>query len=189
MLLADRCPLCRRPGPPPCAACAAQVVAAGGPPGVPVAFAFDGAGRRLVLALKYANGRSLVRPLARAMARLVPRGCVDVVTWAPTSRARRRERGYDQAELLARAVSWQLGVPCRRLLDRADASPPQTGRTRAERLGGPTFTARRRVRGRVLVVDDVVTTGATLRNAQRALREAGAIDVRCVAAAATPEVR
>jgi predicted amidophosphoribosyltransferase len=188
MLVAERCPLCRRPGPAPCAACAAQVSSPLGTPTVPVAFAFDGAGRRLVLALKYANGRSLVRPIARAMARLVSRGSIDVVTWAPTSRARRKERGYDQAELLARAVSWQLGVPCRRLLDRADQSPPQTGRTRTERLGGPVFRARRRVRGRVLLVDDVVTTGATLRNAQQALRAAGAVDVRCIAAAATPRM-
>jgi predicted amidophosphoribosyltransferase len=157
---------------------------------VPVVFAFDGVGRRLVLALKYANGRSLVRPIAQAMARLVPRGSVDVVTWAPTSAAHRRERGFDQAELLARAVARRLGVPCRGLLVRATSSPPQTGRSRAERLVGPAFTARgRRTRGRVLVVDDVVTTGATLRNAQRALYAAGAGQVRCIAAAATPPGR
>jgi predicted amidophosphoribosyltransferase len=156
---------------------------------VPVVFPFDGTGRRLVLALKYANGRTLVKPIARAMARLVPQGSVDVVTWAPTSRARRRERGYDQAELLARAIAWRLGLPCRRLLVRAGDARPQTGRSRAERLAGPSFTARGRTGRRVLVVDDVVTTGATLRNAASVLRRAGASQVRCIAAAATPAGR
>jgi predicted amidophosphoribosyltransferase len=121
------------------------------------------------------------------MARRARRYDVDLVTWAPTSASRRRERSYDQAEVLARAVAWRLGVPCRRLLRRADGSPPQTGRTREERLDdGPAFEARRRVRGTVLLVDDVVTTGATLRAAEAALRAAGAEAVHCVAAAATP---
>jgi predicted amidophosphoribosyltransferase len=154
---------------------------------VPVVFAFEGTGRQLVLALKYANGRSLAKPIGRAMARLVPADAVDVVTWAPTTSARLRSRGFDQAELLARAVARRLGVPCRRLLTRHGPALAQTGRTRAERLDGPQFvTRRRRVRGRVLVVDDVVTTGATLRNAARTLYATGASDVRCVAAAATP---
>ena len=129
----------------------------------------------------------MVRALARAMARRVRHERVDVVTWAPTSARRRRRRGYDQAELLARAVAWRLGVPCRRLLRRVDdPRGPQTGRTRAERLAGPTFVARRRVRGVVLVVDDVVTTGATLRAAETALLAGGARSVRSIAAAATP---
>jgi predicted amidophosphoribosyltransferase len=147
---------------------------------------YQGAGRRMLLALKYANAKPVARSLASAMARRARRHRVDVVTWAPTSAARRRERSYDQAEVLARAVAWRLGVPCRRLLRRTDGGPPQTGRSRADRLEGPAFEARRRVRGAVLVVDDVVTTGATLRAADAALRAAGAEAVHCIAAAATP---
>jgi len=140
-----------------------------------------------VLAMKYGNAKPVVRSLASAMARRARRHEVDVVTWAPTSVGRRRRRGYDQAELLARAVAWRLGVPCRRLLTRVeDGSDPQTGRTRQERLVGPSFVARRRVRGAVLLVDDVVTTGATLRSAEAALRAGGATAVHCIAAAATP---
>ncbi len=154
---------------------------------MPAVLAYAGAGRRLVLALKQGNARPLVRSLARAMAIEARRERVDVVTWAPTSAVRRRRRGGDQAELLARAVAWRLGVPCRRLLVRVDdGRGPQTGRSWAERLDGPTFVARRTVRGDILVIDDVVTTGATLRAAEAALVRAGARHVRCLAAAATP---
>jgi predicted amidophosphoribosyltransferase len=153
---------------------------------VPAVLAFSGPGRRLLLALKYGNARPVVRSLAGAMALQARRHEVDVVTWAPTSPGRRRRRGYDQAEVLARAVAWRLGVPCRGLLRRVDGGPPQTGRSRHERLAGLAFVARRRVRGAVLVVDDVVTTGATLRAAEAALQRAGARAVHCLAAAATP---
>jgi predicted amidophosphoribosyltransferase len=125
--------------------------------------------------------------------RLVARGAhrgIDVVTWAPTSSGRRRERGFDQAELIARTVARQLGLPCRRLLDRAVAGDPQTGRARSDRLEGAEFHARPGLDGqRVLVVDDVVTTGATLRAAEAALRESGARQVVLAAVAATPRVR
>ncbi len=153
---------------------------------MPAVLAFSGPGRRLLLALKYGNAKPVVRSLAGAMARRARRHEVDVVTWAPTSASRRRHRGYDQAEVLARAVARRLGVPCRGLLRRVDDGPPQTGRSRHERLAGPAFVARRRVRGAVLVVDDVVTTGATLRAAEAALHRAGASAVHCLAAAATP---
>ncbi|HEX8771251.1 MAG TPA: phosphoribosyltransferase family protein, partial [Acidimicrobiales bacterium] len=98
------------------------------------------------------------------------------MTWAPTTGARRRERGFDQAELLARAVARRLGLPCRRLLRRRPG-PAQTGRDREGRQSGPAFTTRR-VTGpaRVLLVDDIVTTGATVSAAARALRAAGAIE-------------
>jgi len=157
-----------------------------GEAGVEAVLTYQGAGRRMLLALKYANAKPVARSLASAMARRARRYQVDVVTWAPTATVRRRKRGYDQAEVLARAVAWRLGVPCRCLLRRTDDAPPQTSRTRAERLDGPAFEARRRVRGAVLVVDDVVTTGATMRAADAALRAAGAQAVHCIAAAATP---
>jgi predicted amidophosphoribosyltransferase len=150
---------------------------------------YDGAGRELVARLKYRNGRSALGWLADGMAALIPvaeRTAIDVVTWAPTTRKRAATRGFDQAELLARRVASRLGVCCQRLLERR-ASPPQTGRDAAARRIGPVFTVRGVVNdGRVLVVDDVVTTGATVAAAAAALRGAGARTASVVAAARTP---
>lgn len=163
---------------------------------------FDGETQRLITGLKYRNDTRAVAQLADRMVRAIRSDGAgevsgrhvgsgvpfDVVTWAPTSSRRRRRRGYDQSELLARAVARRLGLPCRRLLYR-DRSGPQTGRSRHDRLEqGPTFTARPLRRPcRVLVIDDVVTTGSTLRAAGHALELAGAAKVLLFAAAATPE--
>ena len=73
-----------------------------------------------------------------------------------------RERGFDQAALLAREVGARLGLPCRRLL-RRDGGPPQTGRSLTERQVGPLLSALVPIRASdVLLVDDVVTTGSTM---------------------------
>jgi ComF family protein len=192
-LLTTSCASCRQPGQAVCRQCRfalATSPAAIVPGGITAALSFEGAVRSAVLALKFRNRRAVAQVLADTLVRrlgLARPGAahIDLVTWAPTSRRRAAERGYDQAELLARAVARQLGVPCRRLLYRAHGSP-QMGRTRAERLQGPSFRARPATRLRVLVVDDVVTTGATLAAAGEALRAAGIVDVRLVAVAATP---
>ena len=147
--------------------------------------AYQGPGRELVARLKYRDHRSALSGLSAAMASLVT-GHVDVVTWAPTTPARRRERGFDQAELLARSVAQHLRLPWRSLLERAPG-PAQTGRTLAERRRGPRFACRRGVPGwSVLVVDDVVTSGATASAAAAALRHAGASRIVVLAAARTP---
>jgi predicted amidophosphoribosyltransferase len=150
--------------------------------------AYDGAGRDLVARLKYHNARSSLRWLAVSMAALVPSMVFDAVTWLPTTSDRRRARGFDQAHLLARGVASQLRLPCRPLLVRAHG-PPQTGRSFAERRTGPVLDARSRhgaPPARVLLVDDVITTGTTVTVAAGALRAAGVQSVSVVAAARTP---
>ncbi|MFZ9697438.1 MAG: ComF family protein [Ilumatobacteraceae bacterium] len=146
----------------------------------------------MIVALKYHNARRMTAPLAALLAEAIAHDLnvslhgIDVVTWAPTSSAHRRRRGYDQAELIAHEVARRLQVPASCLLRRR-GSVAQTGRSRVERLTGPVFRARSTVGGkRILVVDDVATTGATLRAARRALRAAGAELVYCWAVAGTP---
>ena len=147
----------------------------------------------LIRGLKYRNQRRVVANLADRLVKSIladpDAQAFDIVTWAPTSMVRHRQRGYDQSELLAKAVAERLGLRCRRLLYR-DRSAPQTGRNRQERLNGPMFRARPLRRPcRVLVIDDVVTTGSTLRAAAHALDLAGAHEVCLLAVAATPRDR
>jgi predicted amidophosphoribosyltransferase len=153
--------------------------------GCVAALSYTGTGRELVARLKYRNARAVLPALAGAVAALVDPNAVDVVTWAPTSAARHRERGFDQARLLARVVARRLHRPCRSLLTRAPGAP-QTGRPRHERVEGPQFATTRRPPRRVLVIDDVITTGATMIAAARALKAAGAVQVIAGAAARTP---
>jgi predicted amidophosphoribosyltransferase len=149
-------------------------------------FAYEGAVRALLLSLKYGNRRDSVRWLGQQLATRAAAGIdVDVVTWAPTSQGRAGRRGYDQAELLARATARAMRLPARRLLRRAHGRA-QTGLGALERHAGPMFDAARRVDARVLLLDDVTTTGATLAAAARALRRAGATEVRGLVVAHTP---
>jgi predicted amidophosphoribosyltransferase len=190
VLLDVRCPACGRPGPAPCPGCAERLQPApllAPPPGVDgcaALLSYEGAGRALVTGLKYRNLRAVLARLAAALAALVDPTLLDAVTWAPTTRARRQERGFDQAELLARALAAATALPCRSLLRRGPGSP-QTGRSRAERRAGPVFAPRARAPTRVLLVDDVQTTGATLAAAARALRAAGALEVWALTLAQT----
>jgi predicted amidophosphoribosyltransferase len=189
------CPGCGRRGDPLCGPCSAQLVPppwASPPPGVDAwsaAFAYQGVARELVARVKYRGARASVPWLADAMVAALLRDELtdgfDVVTWAPTSRERRRARGFDPAELVARAVARRLGARRVGLLDRLPG-PPQTGLTGADRRRGPQHVARRPVPHSVLVVDDVATTGATIASAAAALRSAGAARVVALTAARTP---
>ena len=191
MLFRQRCEACGGIARVLCVKCRAQLFAMVQPEcdTAVVAVAYEGIARRLILNLKYHNRRQIVSVLVELLAQRVLQSVpniatvCDVVTWAPTSTARVRRRGLDQAELLARRLARVLDVPCRQLLIKTSTNV-QTGASREERLRGSVFSARKLgVNSHVIVVDDVVTTGTTLRCAADALRKAGARQVTCVAVA------
>jgi competence protein ComFC len=199
VLLPGRCPGCGRRAEPVCDRCLAGMRAApnaASPPGIvwsTAVFAYEGVARELVARVKYRNERIAVRWLGARLAERCAHApfAIDTVTWVPASAQRRAERGVDHGALLARVVATELGLDARRLLTRDDG-PPQTGRPAAERRSGPILreagaVARMCVAGKnVLVVDDVVTTGATLQAAARVLRSLGAREVLAATVARTP---
>lgn len=144
---------------------------------------------RVVHGFKYRGSTRLARPLGRLLAARVPIPSADAVLSVPLHPSRRRDRGYDQAELLARAAAsvWGLplaaGVLVRRRATRAQARLGSEAR-RANVAGAFAVTAPVWVRGRHLVViDDVITTGSTLEALLEVLEEAGAARVSPVALA------
>ncbi len=173
---------------------------------------YDPVVRALVLAAKNGGQRRLLahwgRELAQALARWPPspagRPTFDAVTWVPASGRGRRSRGYDQGRLLAQSLVAAVGhpsvgaagtpstgprnrPPAMRLLVRRPG-PSRIGADRASRLVGPDLRCPVDAPSRVLVVDDVLTTGASLAAAAEALRRAGADHVAgLVVAAVTPE--
>lgn len=145
---------------------------------------YRGVARELVARLKYRNQRAVIDWLARGMAPLVPADA-DALTWAPANRGHVRERGFDHAELLARAVARLAGRPLQRLFRRADDAP-LTGRTAAERGRALRLDVVAPAPARLVVVDDVLPSGATVRAAASAARGAGATRVYGLFAAYTP---
>ncbi len=147
----------------------------------------EGHTRELVLGLKYGRKRQNARLLADIVVDSIIWNdyTCEVVTWAPTTTRHQHERGMDHAELIARHVGVLLALPVKRLLRRINTIS-QTGLDRDERLISPEFVARplRRQRN-VLIIDDVVTTGATFRAATQALVTVGALSVVCVAPSRT----
>lgn len=135
--------------------------------------------------MKFRNRRWIAVRFGRHLARAVERNfagwCPDLVTWAPTTARRIRLRGHDQSALIAGSLARSLNVRCLRTLRRTDGRT-QTGASRAARQVGPRYVVRSgalRDR-RVLLVDDVMTTGTTLVHARNALLAAEAGEVRCV---------
>jgi ComF family protein len=149
-------------------------------------YVMDGAARRLAHELKYEGMTALADPMARLMLAHVDATDVDVVVAVPLHRSRKRARGYNQAEELAKQIAALTSLRAdRHAVRRIRATAPLVKtmhrEDRAEIMCGAFAASRERIDGtRLLLVDDVVTTGATLDACAQALRSAGAREVRCV---------
>lgn len=148
-------------------------------------FLYEGPIARAIRGMKFSGWHALASHLAAAMAEVTGGLPADVVTWVPLHRRRLRRRGFDQAEVLARALAARLDLPVDRLLVRRRPTPAQArraGRDRRRALRGA-FVHRGPATGSVLLVDDVLTTGSTAAACAEALRRAGAGGVSAVVAA------
>ncbi len=180
-----------------CPACAAAITAAALSLPPPVGETlwlgpYAGMWLRMVQALKYRGARRLATFLGGLLAERV-----NVAGWSPqlvvhvpTTRLRRRGRGYDQAELLAISVALSLGTPHAAALERTRATAKLAGQGRAARGAALASAFRSRyLAGRhVLLIDDVMTTGATLTAAKAAMTAAGAGSVTSAVVARTAPV-
>lgn len=146
--------------------------------GLVVSCHFEGAVRELVHRYKYDGNRELVAILERLVCSSVPdlAGKDWCVAWVPTHRTRVMVRGFDHAMLLANRVAVAIGKPTTSILKKTRLTPPQVGKRRADRLAGMagTIAAVGPSCERIILVDDVATTGATLEECARVLRQAGA---------------
>jgi ComF family protein len=144
---------------------------------------FEAELRELIHVFKYGRVATLAGPLGRFLALALPRTeQFDVVVPMPLHWMRRWSRGFNQSELLAREIARRASVPVRNLARRTKATTPQAGLTNAKRRANVSGAFRvprpERVRGlRVLLVDDVMTTGATASACARVLKRAGAVRV------------
>ena len=148
--------------------------------------------RKSLLRYKFARYRSYVPCYGRLLAMKLQTARFDdfdVLTWVPVSRLRRMKRGFDQVELLAKQIAQQLGVEATPCLKKIRHTPPQStlksaAQRRANVLGAYVATNPDAIRDkRVLLLDDIITTGATVSECARILLSAGAAEVRCAAMA------
>lgn len=142
--------------------------------------AYEGTLRELVHLFKYSRIRTLTKPLGDHLASAIPRDVqFDVVVPMPLHWLRRWRRGFNQSALLAKEIARRCGIPVMHAVSRTRSTLPQTGLTNAARRanvrGAFAVWRRRRVEGlRILLVDDVMTTGATASACALALKRAGA---------------
>lgn len=205
LLFPPKCPFCRRvlDREEVCPKCRETLPWTGeetglrtGPDGLSCAapLFYEGTVRDALLRLKFHGEAHLARPLGGLIAQCAAErwsGAFDAVTWVPVGPKRLRQRGYDQVRLLAESACRRWDTEPERMLVKRLDNPAQSGldgaaARRANVLGVYDLAPGARVRGRrILLIDDICTTGATLTECVRTLKDGGAADVVCAAAALT----
>lgn len=149
---------------------------------------YEGAVRESLLRFKFHGAPSAAEGYGQLLAQCAAEelgGEFELITWVPVSKQRERERGYDQAYLLARETAKVWGAEPVRLLKKVRHNAAQSGlSSAAERRGNVLGVYRAEneetIRGaRILLIDDILTTGATLSECVRVLKDAGAESVVC----------
>lgn len=152
--------------------------------------AYEGGARALVRALKFRGAAAVAATMAAQIVATAPPGwlAAGALVPVPLHPARMRTRGYNQAERLAAEVGARCGLRVVDCLERTGPRATQVGRGRAQRLGGIAGSVRpcADTPPRAILIDDVLTTGATLGACSDALFSAGAVSVRAIAYARTP---
>ncbi len=205
LLFPPKCPFCRRgvDGAAVCEACEKSLPWTKGGEGLftgadglccSAPLFYEGAVRDALLRLKFHGADHLAQPLGELLARCAAErlsGEFDAVTWVPVGPKRLKKRGYDQARLLAESACRLWKIPPERLLVKIGDNPAQSGLAdaaarRANVLGMYEIAPAARVAGRrILLIDDICTTGSTLTECVRTLRSGGAEQVVCAAVART----
>lgn len=160
------------------------------------ALRYTGPVRRAILGLKYGERQDYARPLARMMQETALRQLrqsFDAITYVPGNPGTDRTRGYNQARLLAEALAKQMGLPCVHALHKTRSTRKMHGLKPRERRENvrDAYALRRasaQLAGKVvLLVDDVLTTGATLSECAKTLKQGGAAAVYGICAAVARE--
>jgi ComF family protein len=177
---------------PLCRACRTELALAAGSTrlGCWSAYPYDGPAGAMVRALKFGGRVPIADVMAAQLASHAPPGLLaGALVPVPVHAQHRRRRGVAHATLLAAALARRTGLPLADCLERCGDPRPQVGRGRRDRLGGiagsVAIRARAEVPARAVLVDDVVTTGATMAACTAALRAGGAASVSGIVFART----
>lgn len=157
---------------------------------------YEGQVRESIQRYKFSGMRNYASAYGRLLAMEILRNQIhfDILTFVPVSAKRRRMRGYDQAELLAKAVGKELGIPVTCCLDKLRDNPAQSGLSdssaRAANVRGVYRSHKQQqYKGKtILLIDDVLTTGATIGECCNVLRMTGASEVCCLTLAAARKI-
>ena len=153
---------------------------------------YEGVARSAMIRYKFSGRSSYAEPFSALLYATVRTTQAELITWIPVSARRRLERGYDQTELLARALSKRLGIPAVKLLKKKHTK-------RQSGVGGPeerrknikdafSVISPEQIQGkRLLLLDDICTTGATLNEAVSVLNRSGASAIECAVLMMTQE--